>query len=94
MVLLNPAGSAILAFSGFIPTVEGLELDLGARGGLPVSIAHGSLDPVIGVEFGRQARALLEEAGLDVGYHEDPVGHTITPGGLAQAITVLGAGLG
>jgi phospholipase/carboxylesterase len=90
----RPRPSAILAFSGFIPTVEGLELDLSARGGLPVSIAHGSLDPVIGVEFGRQARALLEEAGLDVDYREDPVGHTITPGGLAQAITVLAAALG
>jgi phospholipase/carboxylesterase len=90
----RPRPAAILAFSGFVPTVEGLELDLGSRAGLPVSIAHGSLDPVIGVEFGRQARALLEEAGLDVDYREDPVGHTITPGGLAQAITVLAAGLG
>ena len=49
---------------------------------------------MISVEFGRQARELLEEAGLDVAYREDPVGHTITPGGLAQAITVLAAGLG
>ena len=90
----RPRPAAILAFSGFVPTVEGLELDLGSRAGLPVSIAHGSLDPVIGVEFGRQARTLLEGAGLDVDYREDPVGHTITPGGLAQAITVLAAGLG
>lgn len=90
----RPRPSAILAFSGFIPTVEGFELDLASRAGLPVSIAHGSLDPVIGVDFGRQARALLEEAGLDVAYREDPVGHTISPGGLAQAITVLAAALG
>src|SRR6186997_2270895 len=90
----RPRPAAILAFSGFVPTVEGLELDLGSRAGLPVSIAHGSLDPVIGVEFGRQARTLLEGAGLDVDYREDPVGHTITPGGLAQAITVLADALG
>ena len=90
----RPRPSAILAFSGFLPTVEGLELDLKSRSGLSVSIAHGSLDPIIGVEFGRRARAELEEAGLDVGYREDPVGHTITPGGLAQAITVLAAALG
>ncbi len=90
----RPRPSAILAFSGFIPSVEGFELDLDSRAGLPVSIAHGSLDPVIGVEFGRRARALLEEAGLEVGYREDPVGHTISPGGLAQAITVLAAALG
>ena len=90
----RPAPAAILAFSGFIPTVQGLELDLASRAGLPVSIAHGALDPVIGVEFGRRAKALLEESGLAVSYREDPVGHTITPGGLAQAITVLAGALG
>jgi phospholipase/carboxylesterase len=89
----RPRPGAILAFSGFIPTVDGLELDLAARAGLPVAIAHGSLDPVIGVEFGRSARAVLEEAGLAVTYREDPVGHTIAPAGLAQAVTVLGESL-
>ena len=90
----RPRPAAILAFSGFIPTVQGFELDLASRAGLPVSIAHGSLDPVISVQFGQQARALLEEAGLAVSYREDPAGHTITPAGLAQAITVLSAALG
>jgi phospholipase/carboxylesterase len=89
----RPRPAAILAFSGFIPTVEGFELELDSRGGLPVSIAHGTHDPVIGVEFGRDARARLEEAGLAVSYREDPVGHTIAPGGLAQAITVLAEAL-
>jgi phospholipase/carboxylesterase len=89
----RPRPAAILAFSGFIPTVEGFELDLGSRTGLPVSIAHGSLDPVISVGFARQAQALLEEAGLAASYREDPVGHTISPGGLAQALTVLSGGL-
>jgi phospholipase/carboxylesterase len=90
----RPRPAAVLAFSGFIPTVQGFELDLGSRAGLPVSISHGSLDPVIGVEFGRQARAQLEESGLAVSYREDPVGHTISPAALAQAITVLAAALG
>ena len=89
----RPRPAAILAFSGFVPTVDGFELDLGSRAGLPVSIAHGSLDPVIGVEFARKARALLGDAGLAVEYREDPVGHTISPGGLAQAITVLSSAL-
>jgi phospholipase/carboxylesterase len=90
----RPRPAAILAFSGFIPTVQEFELELGSRAGLPVSIAHGSLDPVIGVEFGRQARAQLEESGLAVSYREDPVGHTISPAALAQAITVLAAAIG
>jgi phospholipase/carboxylesterase len=89
----RPPPAGILAFSGFIPNVDGFELGLDSRAGLPVAIAHGSHDPVIGVEFGRQARAELEAAGLDVHYREDPVGHTIAPGGLAQAITVLAEAL-
>ena len=90
----RPRPAAILAFSGFIPTVEGFELDLGSRTGLPVAIAHGTYDPVISVEFGRQATTLLEEAGLAVSYREDPVAHTIAPGGIAQALTVLADALG
>jgi phospholipase/carboxylesterase len=89
----RPRPAGILAFSGFIPTVEEFELDLETRAGLPVSIAHGTFDPVIGVEFGRQARERLEAAGLDVHYREDPVGHTIAAAGLAQAITVLSEAL-
>jgi len=64
---------ALLAMSGFIPTVPGVwEADLGSRKNLPVMIAHGELDPVISVEFGREARDRLIEAGLDVenGLHE------------------------
>jgi phospholipase/carboxylesterase len=90
----RPSPAAILAFSGFIPRVDGFALDLTARAGLPVSIAHGTHDPVIPVEFGRDARDRLEAAGLDVSYREDPVGHTISPGAVTQARAVLGAALG
>jgi phospholipase/carboxylesterase len=72
-----PAG--IMALSGFMPTVEGFELDLGRARDLPVAIAHGSADPVISVDFGRDARRRLEAAGADVLYRESPVPHTIDP---------------
>jgi phospholipase/carboxylesterase len=85
----RPRPAAVLAFSGFIPSVEGFDLALADRVGLPVSISHGELDPVIGVGFGRDARDRLSAAGLAVGYREDPVGHTISPGALAQARAVL-----
>jgi phospholipase/carboxylesterase len=88
----RPRPTGILAFSSFVPTVPGFELDLDGRAGLPVSIAHGEYDPVIGVEFGRQARELLTEGGLDVRYREDPAPHTITAGGLAQARATIEAG--
>jgi phospholipase/carboxylesterase len=85
----RPRPAGILAMSGFIPTVEGFELDLESRAGLPVSISHGTYDPVIGVEFGRDARDRLDAAGLEVAYREDPVAHQITPAALAQARAVL-----
>ena len=85
----RPRPAAVLAFSGFIPTVEGFDLALEGRAGLPVSISHGSLDPVISVEFGRSAHERLTAAGLDVRYREDPVGHTIAPGALAQARALM-----
>lgn len=85
----RPRPAAVLAFSGFIPSVEGFDLALADRVGLPVSISHGALDPVISVDFARDARERLTAAGLDVRYREDPVGHTIAPAALAQARAVI-----
>ena len=73
----RPAPAGILALSGFMPTVPGFELDLSGREGLRVAIAHGSYDPIIGVEWGREARERLEEAGATVTYRETPVPHTV-----------------
>jgi phospholipase/carboxylesterase len=69
----------VLALSGFIPEVEGWTPDLVWRRDLPVLIAHGSADPVISVDFARDARRRLEAAGLPVEYHETPMAHTIDP---------------
>lgn len=74
----RPRPAALIAQSGFIPTVPGLELDL-TQPLPPIAIGHGTYDPVIGVEWGRQARQLLEEAGADVLYREYPLPHTIDP---------------
>ena len=70
--------AAIVALSGFIPTVEGFELDLSAPLP-PIAIGHGTFDPVIGVEFARDARRVLEQAGANVLYGESPMLHTIDP---------------
>ena len=55
----RPAPAGVLALSGFIPTVEGFELDLSGRQGFPVAIGHGTEDPVIPVQFARDARRRL-----------------------------------
>jgi phospholipase/carboxylesterase len=74
----RPAPAGILAMSGFIPTVDGWEPDL-ERTATRVLIAHGLGDPVIGVEFARRARELLEPAGFDVDYRESDATHSIDP---------------
>lgn len=80
----RPSPAGILAMSGFVPVVEGWEAELGSRRGLPVCIAHGAGDPIIRVEFGRQARDLLSEGGLGVEYHESPGAHHLDPSVLPQ----------
>jgi phospholipase/carboxylesterase len=71
--------AALLPLSGFMPRVDGLELDLTGLDGYPVAIAHGSLDPVISVEWSREARDALTTAGAHVTYSEAPLPHTIDP---------------
>src|SRR5215207_5308774 len=62
----RPAVAGILAFSGFVPTVEGWEPSLADRTATPAFISHGRRDPVIEVEFAERARDLLTAGGLGV----------------------------
>jgi phospholipase/carboxylesterase len=74
----RPRPAGVIALSGFVPTVPGFELDLEPP--LPrFAIGHGTLDPVIGVDWGRRARSLLEQAGAEVLYRESPLPHAIDP---------------
>ena len=85
----RPRPAGIVAMSGFIPRVEGFDLALTDRAGLPVFISHGTNDTVIGVQWGRDARDRLASARLTVTYREDPVEHTISPGAVADAHAFL-----
>jgi phospholipase/carboxylesterase len=85
----RPAPSAILAFSGFIPSVNGWRADLADRTGTRVFIAHGRRDPVIAVDFARRAHAELVQGGLSVDYHESDAGHQIDPAQLPAAAAWL-----
>ena len=88
----RPRPAAIIALSGFLPQVDGFEYDL-APPLPPIAIAHGTLDPVIGVDWGRRARAQLEAAGADVLYHESPIPHTIDPAFLMELRPWIGNAL-
>jgi phospholipase/carboxylesterase len=75
----RPKPAAIVALSGFLPQVDGFELDLSGLDGYPVAIAHGSLDPIIPVDFGREAAETMRAAGAALLWRETPVPHAVDP---------------
>lgn len=70
----------VVALSGYfnqeiMPEV----IDTKAISHLKFFISHGSVDQVIPVEWARKAKPALENLGLEVEYHEYPVGHGVAP---------------
>jgi phospholipase/carboxylesterase len=85
----RPPVAGILAFSGFVPIVEGWEPRFNDRQRTRAFIAHGRRDPIIEIDFAHRARQLLKPGGLEVEYHESDVGHQIDPAHLAAASSWL-----
>jgi phospholipase/carboxylesterase len=90
----RPRPAALVALSGFMPTVDGFALDLDDLDGYPVAIGHGRFDPVIEADFGRNARERLEDAGADVLWRESPVAHTLDPDFLPDLRDFVGRATG
>jgi len=78
----RPRPAAVVAFSGFLPEVEGWAL--GEAPWPPVAIGHGTLDEVIPVELARRARDRLEGAGVPLLYRESKLAHAIDPAFVAE----------
>jgi phospholipase/carboxylesterase len=80
----RPRPAALVALSGFVPTVPGFSLDL-TPPLPPVAVGHGALDGVISAEWSRLAVRELATAGADVLHRESPhLGHGIDPRFLAD----------
>lgn len=90
----RPKPAGILAFSGFVPTVDDWQPDLRSRADLRAFIAHGRHDQVMDVQFARQARDLLTAGRLDVEYHESDAAHHIDPAHVPAAVDWLTTTLG
>jgi phospholipase/carboxylesterase len=89
----RPAPAGILAFSGFVPVVDGWQPEPAGREHVRAFIAHGRHDPVMDVGFARRAREQLEAGGLDVSYHESDAAHHIDPSHVPPAVDWLAATL-
>ena len=53
--------------------------------GFPVLVVHGTDDPQVDVKRARESRPVLERFGVDLAYHEFPMGHEVRP----EALTVI-----
>src|SRR4029079_5881287 len=69
--------AAILAMSTYLPDVEGVEYDWAAARSQPVLVQHGTEDPLIPVERGRDLARTLEANGVPVVYGEYPMAHQV-----------------
>ncbi len=79
MAVKHPEHTASLAgLSGFLPDGASTWMQENRLHGLPVFIAHGIQDERVPVERARAAVAYLEQAGADVTYCEDDVGHKLS----------------
>jgi phospholipase/carboxylesterase len=83
----RPRPLAVIAFSGFVPVVEGWEL--GDAPFPPIAVGHGTYDSVISVEFAHRSLDQLRGAGANVLYRESPIDHSIDPAFVAELVPWL-----
>jgi phospholipase/carboxylesterase len=70
--------ASLAVLSGFLPDGASAMLTPNRLNGLPAFIAHGTDDNLIPVERARISVALLQDAGAEVIYCEDNVGHKLS----------------
>ena len=79
--------AGVVAQSGYIPLSSGLKVDEAGLKGKPFIVTHGAADPIIPVQWGRDARDYLARVGADVEYHEYPLGHSVSE----ESLTAIAA---
>jgi phospholipase/carboxylesterase len=77
----RPVPAGILGMSCFIPRFDDDHWapDFASRPRLPIAHVHGSNDPIITIDFGRDVRDRVTAAGLPLLYREFPGGHHVDP---------------
>lgn len=72
----QPLGG-VLALSTYAPTFDDLTLDERHKR-IPVLHLHGSQDDVVDPALGRAAHDALQAQGVEVGWHDYPMGHEVS----------------
>ena len=78
-----PRIAGVIAQSGYIPNHVDLEIDEAGVKGKPFILTHGDQDTILPVEWDRASRDRLQQLGVDLEYHEFPMGHNVSMESLA-----------
>ena len=71
--------AGLLALSTYLAVPDKLTVEASpANAKTPVFMAHGTMDPVIPVEHGKNAADQLKQAGYKVDWHEYPMQHAVS----------------
>jgi phospholipase/carboxylesterase len=79
----------VVAHSGLLPQDHTLKYRWNELDGISFFIEHGTQDPIVPVELGKQAHQRLLDAKADVVYREYPIQHTISEESLNDAAVWL-----
>jgi len=84
----QPLGG-LMALSTYVPLHSRLADDLqdtdqSQTRSLPIFMAHGTADPVLPIELGKQSEQFLQQAGFSVDWHEYPMAHGVCPQEIAD----------
>jgi phospholipase/carboxylesterase len=80
------AFAGLVVLSSWFPEVLAANLpQTPAQRGFPVLMIHGSQDRQASVAQARESRAVFERFGVDLSFHELPMGHEVT----AEALGIL-----
>lgn len=69
----------VLALSTYLPIQEDTFANLVPQAlNLPIFMAHGTFDEVIQIQHAEQSRAAMIEKGLQIEWHDYPMGHSVS----------------
>lgn len=70
--------AGVIAQSGYIPTGIDLDIREAEVRDKPFLLTHGEQDTMIPIEWARASRDRLQQLGVDLVYHEFPMGHGVS----------------
>ncbi len=70
--------AGVMVLSSYLTLEDSLEAELSdANRDTPVFMAHGTHDPMVGLELGTQSRDVLVSLGIEVEWHDYPMAHQV-----------------